>query len=105
VLPCGIPPANAETLSKAALWKYSLDDYEADLTKWLAHPWVSSEVIGQSVQARPLTVLSITGPNKKTKRHVWIHARTHPNEAEGSLVTKAIIDELLSGSALAGGIA
>lgn len=98
--PCGhyLVPLSAAAL----LWGYGLDTLEADVQRWTAHPWVVLDTIGLSVQGRPLLHLSLTNPSSLLpKKRIWIHARTHPIEAESSWLTRAIVNELLSGSPLA----
>jgi hypothetical protein len=91
--------------SDALLWGYGLDTLEADMQRWMAHPWVRMDTIGASVQGRPLLHLSLTNPSSMLpKKRIWIHARTHPIEAESSWLTRAMVDELLSASPLAAAI-
>jgi hypothetical protein len=121
VLPCIItPPLSAQqyrpdddpcgnhslTLpADALLWGYGLDTLEADMQRWTAHPWVRLDTIGLSVQGRPLLHIALTNPSSMLpKKRIWIHARTHPIEAESSWLTRAIVNELLSASPLAAAI-
>ncbi|MCZ7556861.1 MAG: M14 family zinc carboxypeptidase [Bacteroidia bacterium] len=89
----------------ALLWGYGLDTLEADMQRWTAHPWVRMDTIGLSVQGRPLLHIALTNPSSMLpKKRIWIHARTHPIEAESSWLTRAIVNELLSASPLAAAI-
>lgn len=96
--PCGF------ALRKSAdpqLWGYGRDALLADLQRWSLSPMLRIDVIGSSVQGRPLYHMVMTNPaSQLRKKRIWIHARTHPNESESSLVAQAIVDELLGGSAL-----
>jgi hypothetical protein len=84
------------------LWDYYWSDLLGDIAQWEQNPFVSKAVIGTTVQNRPLYVLTIEKNTGSRKPHrIWIHARTHPNESEGSYVARAIVNQLLSGSQLA----
>jgi hypothetical protein len=84
------------------LWGYEVDILMADLQRWAVHPWVSIDVIGYSVRGFPLFHVTLTNPSSTVrKKRIWVHSRTHPIESEASWVARAMIDELLSGSALA----
>ncbi len=97
--PCG---HNLARPGAALRWGYDFSALTAHVQNWSLHPFVDVDVIGGSVQRRPLFVLNITNPSSLLpKRRIWIHARTHPIEAEASEVARAIVDELLSESALA----
>ncbi|NOY06425.1 MAG: carboxypeptidase family protein, partial [Chlorobi bacterium] len=83
-------------------WDYTWQELESDVARWSLDPLVDLSVIGRSVQQRPLYLLTITASgDASSRRRVWIHARTHPIESEGSFVMREIVDELLSGSPLA----
>ncbi len=83
-------------------WDYTWQELESDVAQWSEHPLVDISVIGRSVQQRPLYLLTITASgDASSRRRVWLHARTHPIESEGSFVMREIVDELLSGSPLA----
>jgi hypothetical protein len=97
--PCGFGLARP---GEALRWGYDFSALTAHVQGWALHPFVDVDVIGGSVQRRPLFALRITNPSSALpKRRIWIHARTHPIEAEASEVARALVDELLSGSALA----
>ncbi len=97
--PCGFTLARPADLQD---WGYGFSTLLSHVQGWSMHPYVAVDVIGTSVQQRPLFHLQITNPASQVKkRRIWLHARTHPIEAESSEVARAVIDELLSGSALA----
>lgn len=97
--PCGSAVARPSEVQR---WGYDFAALTAHVQGWALHPAVDVDVIGTSVRHRPLYRLRITNPaSALPKRRIWIHARTHPIEAEASEVARALVDELLSGSALA----
>jgi hypothetical protein len=102
--PCGLPDTTtAEYRLAAALnWGYGFDSLKADLTRWGLSPFVHIDSIGATVQNRPIFMLTIedTVPTFSPRARVWIHARTHPNEVQGTWVTNEIIRQLLGTSAL-----
>jgi len=65
---------------------------------------VQIDSVGASVQNRALYMLTIqdTGAAGHPRKRIWIHARTHPNEVQGTWVTNQIINQLLGASAVAG---
>ncbi len=99
--PCGHDLLKAGAAAASLVWGYQRDALVTDLQRWAVHPWVSVDVIGQSVRGAPLFHVVLTNPSSTVKKkRIWIHARTHPIESESSWVARAIMDELLSGSAL-----
>jgi hypothetical protein len=83
------------------VWAYGRDALVSDLQGWAIHPMTAIDVIGSSVQGRPLYHMVFTNPaSQLPKKRIWIHARTHPMESESSFVARAIVQELLSGSTL-----
>ena len=103
--PCGLPDTtSAEYRLAAALnWGYSFDSLKVDLTRWGLSPFVQIDSIGATVQNRPIFMMTIqdTLPTFAPRKRVWLHARTHPNEVQGTRVTNQIIAQLLGASALA----
>lgn len=96
--PCGFAMRKP---GETALWAYGRDALIADMQQWVLSPMVTIDVIGSSVQNRPLYHMVLTNPASQVKkRRIWIHARTHPIEAESSFTARAIVEELLGGSAL-----
>lgn len=102
--PCGYPDTTSleYRIAAAANWGYGYTNLLADIDQWKKSPYVTVETIGQSVQSRNILLLTITdsGALEKKKR-IWIHARTHPSEVEGTYVTNEIISYLLSDASLA----
>ena len=103
--PCGYPDTTTLAYRLAALlnWGYGVDSLRADLARWSAVPFVRIDSVGESTQHRGLFMMTIqdTGRPLTPRKRVWIHARTHPNEVQGTWVTNEIIRQLLSGSMLA----
>jgi Zinc carboxypeptidase/Secretion system C-terminal sorting domain len=96
--PCGLPDTTtaAFKLASSLNWGYSYDSLRADLQRWAQSPFVRIDSIGASVQNRALYMLTIEDTVPSPRKRVWIHARTHPNEVQGTWVTNQLIDLLLS---------
>ena len=103
--PCGLPDTTtAEYRLAASLnWGYSFDSLQADITRWSTSPFVRIDSIGATVQNRPIYMLTIedTAATAHPRKRVWIHARTHPNEVQGTWVTNQMIAQLLGSSSFA----
>jgi hypothetical protein len=103
--PCGLPDTSASGYRIASLtnWGYGYDSLRADLVRWSASPFVHIDSVGASVQNRALYLLTIedTSAVSPARKRIWIHARTHPNEVQGTWVTNQIIALLLGDSPLA----
>jgi hypothetical protein len=103
--PCGLPDTTttAYRLAAAVNWGYGYDSLRADLAQWGASPFARIDSVGASVQNRALYMLTIqdTGSAIHPRKRIWIHARTHPNEVQGTWVTNQIINQLLGASAIA----
>jgi hypothetical protein len=106
--PCGYPDTStlAYTIAASGQWGYGYDSLRADLVRWSKSPFVHVDSVGASVQNRTLYVLTIedTASPPLPRRRVWIHARTHPNEVQGTWVTNQIIKFLISDAGLARGL-
>jgi len=103
--PCGFRFRKDTEEFEFQLWGYFRDALMSDLQRWALHPWVNIDVIGSSVRGAPLYHIVLTNPSSTTlKKRIWIHARTHPIEAESSWLARAMMDELLSGSMLSASI-
>jgi len=104
--PCGLPDTTtaAYRLAASLNWGYGYDSLLADLARWSANPFVHVETVGASVQNRALYMVTIqdTASVVQPRKRVWIHARTHPGEVQGTWVTNQIIEQLLGPSAIAG---
>ncbi len=98
--PCGYPDtSSAQYKSDAALnWGYSFDSLRVDLARWAQSPFVRVDSVGATVQNRAMYMMTIqdTSPVPYLRKRVWIHARTHPNEVQGTWVTNEMIRYLLS---------
>jgi hypothetical protein len=103
--PCGLPDtaAAAFKLAAAANWGYGFDSLRADIARWCQSQFVRLDSIGASVQGRPLYVLTIedTTAVGEGRKRVWVHARTHPSEVQGTYVVNEMLDGLLDDTPLA----
>ena len=103
--PCGLPDTTlpAYRLAASLNWGYGYDTLRTDIARWSASPFVHVDSVGASVQNRALYLLTIqdTASVPLPRKRVWIHARTHPNEVQGTWVTNQIITQLLGTSQLA----
>ena len=103
--PCGYPDTTSAAYKALAAsnWGYGYDSLKADLALWGASPYVRIDSAGASVRGRALYVVSIedTATPAAPRLRVWIHARTHPSEVQGTWVTNEIVRILLSASPLA----
>jgi hypothetical protein len=97
--PCGYPDTTSKTYKIAAAlnWGYGYDSLLADLSRWGKSPFVQVEPLGATVQNRLIYMVTIqdTSTPALPRKRVWIHARTHPNEVQGTWVTNNIIALLL----------
>lgn len=99
--PCGFPDINSMEFKLAASgnWGYGYDTLKYDLSQWKLNPFAVVESVGVSVQNRILFVITIqdTAADPQNKRQrVWMHARTHPGEVQGTWVVNEMIKMLLS---------
>jgi hypothetical protein len=103
--PCGYPDTTTALYRLQALanWGYGYDSLLADLSRWGESPFVRIDTIGLSVQQRGLFMMTIEDTTHPAvpRRRVWIHARTHPSEVQGTWVTNQMIAILLSDLPLA----
>jgi hypothetical protein len=100
--PCGFPDTTTSFYKAAARanWGYGYDSLLTDLAQWQTSPYVQIDSMGSSVQGRTLFLLTIedTTLSPVPRKRIWIHARTHPGEVQGTWVTNEIISLLLSES-------
>jgi len=101
--PCGYPDTTSSEYRAAALlnWGYGYDSLKADLERWSWSPYVRIDSVGATVQNRAMYMMTIQGSGAPNRKRVWIHARTHPNEVQGTWVTNEMIEILLGESPLA----
>ena len=100
--PCGYPNLLSREFWIAASgnWGYGYDSLRADLARWRQSPFVNIDSVGASVQHRALYMLTIqdTAYTPAPRMRVWVHARTHPGEVQGTWVTNEMIRMLISDS-------
>ncbi len=99
--PCGDPDRTSLSYQRSAReqWGYGYDSLKSDLNRWALSPFVHIDSVGASVQNRGLFMLTIQDTtNIPFRKRIWIHARTHPGEVQGTRVTNEIISYLLSES-------
>jgi hypothetical protein len=103
--PCGLPDTTTSSYRIASTlnWGYGYDTLQLDIGRWAQSPFVHIDSVGASVQNRTLFMLTIqdTALPGLPRKRIWIHARTHPNEVQGTWVTNQIIAQLLDTSAFA----
>jgi hypothetical protein len=101
---CGFPDTTTTAFKLAASgnWGYGYDTLLYDLGEWDKSPFVTVDSIGASFQQRTLFMMTIqdTTAISHARKRVWIHARTHPGEVQGTWVTNEIIKILLSNTVL-----
>lgn len=76
---------------------YRLSDLERWLTSLRGNPLVHIEVIGETVQGRPLEIVRVGHLN--APYHVFLRARAHPWEPGGNWVIEGLVERLLAGDA------
>jgi hypothetical protein len=100
--PCGYPDTSSQAFKIAAAlnWGYGYDSLLADLGRWGKSPFVKVEPLGATVQNRLIYMMTIqdTATPALPRKRVWVHARTHPNEVQGTWVTNNFIELLLGNS-------
>ncbi len=104
--PCGFPDTTSMEFKLAALgnWGYGYDTLKYDLSQWKMSPFAVVDSVGATVQNRAMYVITIqdTSADPLNKRQrVWMHARTHPGEVQGTWVVNEMIKMLLSNTELA----
>jgi hypothetical protein len=98
--PCGLPDTTTAAYRIAATmnWGYGYDTLRSDLARWGLNPYVRVDSVGATVLNRAIYRMTIqdSATAMTPRKRVWIHARTHPNEVQGTWVTNQIITQLLS---------
>jgi hypothetical protein len=96
------PPGVVE-LRLAKYFPYLVADKDALLSIATASPAASVQTLGASRQGRPIELLTLTDPGVPLaqKQRIWIHSGIHPAETTSYFVVEGLVEELLSGSALA----
>ena len=98
--PCGYPDTTTALFKIAAehAWGYGYDTLQYDIAQWKQSPFVTVDSAGATVLGRTMFLLTIqdTASIDHPRKRVWIHARTHPGEVQGTWVTNEIINVLLS---------
>ena len=102
--PCGFPDTTTTEYKIAASgnWGYGYDTLLYDLSVWKKNPFVIVDSLGATVQNRTMFLITIQDTAHVTipRKRVWIHARTHPGEVQGTWVTNELIKILLSNTSL-----
>ncbi len=76
-------------------YPYTYSDIQEDLARWQESPFVNSRSIGESVEGRPITLLTIR-EGEDQDLGFWFVARQHSAEVTGSYNAEGLIDFLLS---------
>jgi hypothetical protein len=98
--PCGFPDTTSLEYKMLASgnWGYGYDTLLIDLAEWKKSPFAKIDSVGATVQGRTMFVITIqdtTSDSLNLRQRVWIHARTHPIEVQGTWVTNEMIKILL----------
>lgn len=103
--PCGYPDTTSSLYKQVTSvgWGYGYDTLRYDLQQWKKSPFVVVDSIGATVQSRTMYMVTIqdTAFSFAVRTRIWIHARTHPNEVQGTWVTNEIVKILLSNTPMA----
>ena len=88
----------ADTVRFAFHDPYTLTMIEADIARWSTHPAATLRSIGNSVEGRPIQLLSITDSSVPAaeKQGVWVTARQHSAEVTSSFTLAGFVDALLA---------
>ncbi len=87
-----------DTVFVAYYTPYSFSHLQQRLNYWLANPLATLDTLGLTDHGLPIQEMVITDPftPDSIKKHIWIHARTHPGETPSSFQLEGIIEKLLS---------
>lgn len=103
--PCGFADTTSleYLLAASGNWGYGYDTLLYDIAQWRKSPFVTVDSVGLTVQLRTMYTVTIqdTAPDPlHARKRVWVHARTHPNEVQGTWVTNEMIKALLADDTL-----
>jgi hypothetical protein len=93
-------PPGVTAIRLAKYFPYTVARKDAWLATLAGQPKVRSiQVLGNSVQGRPIHKLQLTDPNvpDANKQRVWIHAGVHPSETTSYFTVEGFVAWLLSG--------
>lgn len=82
------------SITFAAFARYSSARHRRLVGRAARSPHARVEMIGETVQGRPISVISF-GREGPSTLHVWMIARQHPGETMGSWCAEGIVDRLL----------
>jgi Zinc carboxypeptidase/Cytosolic carboxypeptidase N-terminal domain len=80
-------------------YPYTYTMVTAKIAEWVADPLVDSEVLGQSIQGRDLTHLTITEPGYTVgdgRLGIWVTCRQHAAEVTSNYTLEGFMEFLLS---------
>jgi Zinc carboxypeptidase/Cytosolic carboxypeptidase N-terminal domain len=81
----------------AVHYPYSNTHCMTRIEAWSKHPLVQTNVIGKSMEGRPIHRLMVSdGGSNEGKKGIWVTTRNHAAESPGSFVMDGFIDFLLS---------
>lgn len=94
-----VPPGHA-SIRLSKFYPYTLSMYDAFRASIVGSPFVTEEVIGQSVQGRDIYMHTLTDSSVSDvgKRRVWIHSAVHPSENTAYFNCEGLIEWLISGN-------
>lgn len=85
---------------------YTYSDHLKRLAAWKKHPAVTHEVIGKTVEGRPIDLLRVMQPGLPESERIglWACARAHAGETAASFTFEGFLNFLLSDNAGANGL-
>jgi hypothetical protein len=95
-----VPPGTT-SLKLAKYYPYTLPMFE-DFRAWYNQPafspFIEEEVIGTSVQGRPIRMITLTDESVPLtgKKRAWVHTAVHPSENTAYFNVEGMLDFLLS---------
>jgi len=77
---------------------YTLTFLRERLKKWSASPYVKIDTLGFTLRNLPVHEITVTDSAipDSLKRHVWVHARTHPSETPSSWQFDGFMESILA---------